>query len=233
MARREWAKKLQTDPYTSNPVLRPLLDKAAAATFAGNFGVTLTLGMVLVPVQYAYEFDDTVRQSVWNIPAIDLEKENGAKLAALGVHERTARELFPNKWFAPTLQTALVARLEAFGKIRGIESAVLTASVTKGEARARFLLESLAMLVTYHKKENGFVEIRMSNLVPVGVTASGAVVAAVAIDYGTWDKDSAAFARRKALSAKDKVLLGAGKVDPQARRSIEEAGWEVRAGLRS
>ena len=232
MARREWAKKLQIDPYTSNPVLRPLLDKAATATFAGNFGVTLTLGVVLIPVQYAYQLDDTVRQSVWNIPAIDLEKANEAKLIALGVPERTVRDLFRNKWFTPTLQTALVVRLEEFGKIPGVTSVVATAAVTKGEARARFLLESLAMLATYHKKEARFSKIKMSNLVPAGVGKDGAIVAAVAIDYGTWSKDAASFAQRQELAGKKKTLLVAGKVSPEARQAIEKAGWSVKQGLR-
>ena len=233
MARREWAKKLQIDPYTSNPVLRPLLDKAATATFAGNFGVTLTLGAVLLPVQYAYELDDLVQQSVWNMPAIDLEKANEAKLIALGVPERTIRDLFRNKWFTPTLQTALVARLEAFGKMPGVASVVATASVTQGEARARFLLESLAMLATFHKKEAGFNKIKMSNLVPAGTTGDGTVVAAVGIDYGTWTKDAAAFAQRQDLAGKTKMLLVAGKVSPQARQAIEKAGWSVKSGLRT
>ena len=71
-ARREWAKKLNIDPYTSNPVLRPLLDSAAQASFAGNFAVGLTLGAAIGPAQYAYSFDETCatrsgtrRRSTW------------------------------------------------------------------------------------------------------------------------------------------------------------------------
>jgi hypothetical protein len=232
-ARREWAKKLNIDPYTSNPVLRPLLDKAASATFAGNFAVNLTLGAVVGPLQYAYEFDDTVRQSIWNKPPVDLEKENLATLAALGVQERTARDLTRNKWFTPTLQSGLVARLSALGKIEGIESVAKTAAVTQGESRARFLLESLVLLVAHHQKEGKLAAIRMSNLVPVGVAADGRVIAAVAIDYGTWDKDAAAFAQRKDLAAKGRTLLVAGKMSPRAKQELEKAGWTVKAGLRA
>ena len=173
-----------------------------------------------------------MRQSVWNIPAIDLEKANEAKLIALGVPERTVRDLFRNKWFTPTLQTALVVRLEEFGKMPGVTSAVATAAVTKGEARARFLLESLAMLATYHKKEARFSKIKMSNLVPAGVGKDGAIVAAVAVDYGTWTKDAASFAQRQELAGKKKTLLVAGKVSPEARQAIEKAGWSVKQGLR-
>jgi hypothetical protein len=231
-ARREWSKKLNIDPYTSNPVLRTLLDDASAASFAGNFAVNLTLGAVAGPVQYTYSFDETMRDSVWNKPVLDLEKENQEKLLALGVAGRTVRDLLRNKWFTPTLQTALVARLAVLGKMDGIESVVSTAAVTLGEARARFLLESVAMLVTYHQKEGRLAKIRMSNLVPSGVTADGAVIAALAIDYGVWSEDAAAFAQRKELAAASRTLLVAGNLSPRAKQELERIGWKIRMGIR-
>lgn len=232
-ARREWAQKLNIDPYTANPVLRPLLDSAASATFAGNFAVSLTVGSVVAPINYAYSFDETVRDSVWNKPAIDLMKESEQALAALGVQGRTVRDLQRNKWFTPTMQATLTARLAAFGRMEGLDSVVKTAAATQGEARVRFLLESLGMLAAHHRKEGRFARLRMSNLVPVGVAQDGGVVASVAIDYGTWDGDAAAFASRKELAARSRTLLVAGQLSPRAKQELEKAGWKVTAGLRS
>ena len=227
------SKKLNIDPYTSNPVLRPLLDNAASASFAGNFAVSLTLGAVVGPLQYTYSFDETVRDSVWNKPALDLEKENQEKLLALGVADRTVRDLLRNKWFTPTLQTGLAVRLAVLGKMDGIESVVSTAAATLGEARARFLLESIAMLAVHHQKEGRLAKIRMNNLVPSGVTADGAVIAAAAVDYGFWDKDAAAFAQRKEMTATRRTLLVAGNLSPRAKQELEKAGWTIKTGLRT
>jgi hypothetical protein len=232
-ARREWAKKLNIDPYTSNPVLRPLLDNAASATFAGNFAVNLTMGAVMAPIQYAYSFDETLRDNVWNKPAIDLQKENEEKLVALGVQARTVRDLQRNKWFTPTLQTALAARLAVLGRMEGMESVVKAAASAQGEVRARFLLESLAMLADHHAKAGKLASIRMSNLVPAGIAPDGHVIAAVAIDYGTWDKDAAAFGQRKEMAGKSRTLLVAGKLSPRAKQAFEKAGWTVKTGLRA
>jgi hypothetical protein len=232
-ARREWAQKLNIDPYTSNPVLRPLLDDASSASFAGNFAVSLTLGAVMAPIGYANTLDESVGQAVWNKPPIDLEKENLAKLLALGVQDRTARDLLRNRWFTPTLQTALVARLGALGKMAGIESVVGTAAATRGESRARFLLESLAMLATYHQKDQRLAKIQMSNLVPAGVAADGRLIVAVAIDYGTWDMDAAAFAARKEMTAGSRTLLVAGSLSARAKQELEKAGWAVKTDLRT
>jgi hypothetical protein len=185
------------------------------------------------PLQYTYSFDETMRDSVWNKPVIDLEKENEEKLLALGVAPRTVRDLLRNKWFTPTLQTALTVRLAVLGKMDGIASVVSTAAVTLGETRARFLLESMAMLVAYHQKEGRLVKVRMSNLVPVGVTADGTVIAALAIDYGVWSEDAAVFAQRKELAANSRTLLIAGNLSPRAKKELEKTGWKIKTGIRS
>ncbi len=47
-ARREWAQQLNVDPYTSNPVLRPLLDNVSRASFAGSFAINTAIGALVV-----------------------------------------------------------------------------------------------------------------------------------------------------------------------------------------
>ena len=231
-ARREWAKKLNIDPYTTNPVLRPLLDDAASASFAGSFAIDTAIGAVAAPVSLAVEFDATVRDAVWNQPAIDLARQNEEKLLAMGVGDRTVRDFLRNKWFTPTLQTALVAALAKLGKVEGLGAVIGAAAQTQGETRARFFLDSVRMLVRYHEKEGRLAKVRMSNLVPVGVTGDGTPVAAAAIDYAFWDANAAAFAQRKELGGKQRVVLVAGKSTHRAKQEFDKAGLTLRSGLR-
>jgi hypothetical protein len=114
-----------------------------------------------------------------------------------------------------------------------MESVVRTAAQTQGESRARFLLDSIAMLANHHQKDGKLASLRMSNLVPVGVTQDGQVVASAAIDYGTWDDDAIAFTQRKELAGKARTLLVAGQLSPRAKQELEKAGWKVRTGLGS
>ena len=60
-ARRDWAKQLNIDPYTSNPVLRPLLDNASAASFAGSFAINTAIGSVSMGTNLVVAFDTDVR----------------------------------------------------------------------------------------------------------------------------------------------------------------------------
>lgn len=232
-ARREWAKQLEIDPYTTNPVLRPLLDNAASATFAGNFAVSATVGMVAAPLQYASDFESTVRDSVWNQPPLDLQKANEQKLQRMGVPADAVRAFLRNRWYTPTLQTALVAALANLHGVSGRQSVVQAATSIQGEVPARFLLRSVALLGDFHKKDAPLTKIRMRGIVPIGATKEGSLVAAAAVDYLYWSEDAAAFAAARELAAPKRVLLVGGQTSGRAASEFSRLQWTLKSGLLS
>jgi hypothetical protein len=231
-ARRDWARQLNIDPYTSNPVLRPLLDNASAASFAGSFAVNTAIGAASMGASLVVGFDTDVRDAVWNQPAVDLARQNEARLLGMGVSGRTTRDFLRNRWFTPSLQTALVIALSKMGGVAGVESVIEVASRVQGETHVRFLVESVRMLGQHHAKAPGFSELRMSGMVPVGIAADGTVVIAAAIDHAYWDANAAEFAQREELAGKRRVLLVTGTASPRAKQELERAGWTLRSGLR-
>jgi len=231
-ARREWAKSLNIDPYTTNPVLRRRLDEVAQATFAGNFAVNATVGLVVAPLQYAASFDTVVRDSVWNMPVVDLVAQNERKLRAMGIAGRPVRDFFRNRWFTPTLQTALVVALERLPKVRGRDAVIATATGIQGEARVRSLIGAVNMIAERHH-DKPLKSIRMSGIVAIGGGADGELVVACDLDYVWWNAEAAEFAARSDLAAKHRTLLVSGVASDRATRELARAGWEVRTGLRS
>jgi hypothetical protein len=231
-ARRDWARQLNIDPYTSNPVLRPLLDNAAAASFAGSFAINTAISAVSMGANLVVGFDTDVRDAVWNQPAVDLARQNESRLLAMNVSGRTTRDFLRNRWFTPSLQTALVAALAKMGGIAGAESVIRVASQVQGETRVRFLVESVRMLGQYQAKDARLATLRMSGMVPVGIAEDGTPVAAAAIDYAWWDKAAAEFAQRKDLAGKRKVLLLAGIASSRATQEFGKAGWVLHGGMR-
>jgi hypothetical protein len=119
------------------------------------------------------------------------------------------------------------------GGIAGAESVIQVAAQVRGETHVRFVVESVRMLGQYDGKEARPAKLRMSGMVPVGVADDGTLVVAVAIDYAYWDKAAAAFAQRKELQGKRKVLLVAGNTSEQARQEFRKAGWTLRSGIRA
>ena len=232
-ARRDWARQLNIDPYTSNPVLRPLLDNASAASFAGSFAINTAIGSVSMGANLVVAFDMDVRDAVWNQPAVDLARQNEARLLAMGVAGRTTRDFLRNRWFTPSLQTALVIALAKMGNVSGVESVIQVASQVQGEAHVRFLVESVLMLTQYQARDGGLTTLRMSGMVPLGIADDRTLVAAAAIDYAYWNKPAADFAQRKELKATRRILLVAGSASARARQGFEKAGWSLRSGLRA
>jgi len=231
-ARRDWARQLNIDPYTSNPVLRPLLDNASAASFAGSFAINTAISAVSMGANLVVGFDTDVRDAVWNQPAVDLARQNEARLLAMGVSGRATRDFLRNRWFTPSLQTALVISMMGLGNVAGAESVIRVASQAQGEMNVRFLVESVRMLVRYQQKEARLVKLRMSNMVPVGIQEDGTPVAAAAIDYAYWDRAAAEFSQRKELKGKRRVLLIAGAASERAKLEFANAGWTLHSGLR-
>jgi hypothetical protein len=231
-ARRDWARQLNIDPYTSNPVLRPLLDNASAASFAGSFAINTAISAVSMGANLVVGFDTDVRDAVWNQPPVDLTRQNESRLLALGVSGRTTRDFLRNRWFTPSLQTALVIALAKMGSVPGMESVIQVASQVQGETYVRFFIESVRMLARFNEKEGPLVRLKMSNTVPVGVKEDGTLVAAAAIDYAYWDKAAAEFAQRKELKGKRRVVLVAGGASDRAKQEFEKTGLTLRTALR-
>jgi hypothetical protein len=231
-ARRDWARQLNIDPYTSNPVLRPLLDNASAASFAGSFAINTAISAVSMGANLVIGFDTDVRDAVWNLPPVDLARQNEAQLQALGVPGRVTRDFLRNRWFTPSLQTALVAGLAKMGKVPGVESVIQVASRVQGEVRVRFLVESVRMLGMFHTKDAKLAKLRMSGMVPVGVAQDGTMVIAAATDYVYWDETAAEFLHRKEFKGKSRVLLTAGDASERAQQEFGKGGWTLRTGLR-
>ncbi len=231
-ARREWAQQLNIDPYTSNPVLRPLLDNVSTASFAGSFAINTAIGAVSMGANMVVSFDTDVRDAVWNHPPVDLARQNEARLLAMGVSGRVTRDFLRNRWFTPSLQTALVIALTKMGGIAGTESVIEVASRVQGEMHVRFLIESIRMLGQHQGKEGRLARITMSNMVPVGITEAGTPVASAAIDYAFWDPSAEAFAQRKEMRGKRRALLISGNASELVRQKMERAGVTLQTGLR-
>jgi hypothetical protein len=177
-------------------------------------------------------FDTDVRDAVWNQPAVDLARQNESRLLAMGVSGRTTRDFLRNRWFTPSLQTALVVALAKVDGVAGVESLIQVASRVQGETHVRFLVESVRMLGRYQANEPRIIKLRMSGMVPVGVAVDGTLVIATAIDYAYWDKTAAEFVQRKELKGKRRILLVAGVASERAKHEFTQAGWTLRTGLR-
>ena len=225
-ARREWARRLNIDPYTTNAALSDKLGQVSSASFAGSLPVDLTLGAVVAPLHYANVTNTAAQAQAYQLPPSDLERANERKLNAMGIEGLPVRTLFRNGYFTPTLQTALVLALESLGNVSGRGEIVAFAGRAASESEARYVNNSITMLSMYSKSAP-ISSVRGADNVITAQTRDGKLVVPAPLDYVAWVQPVEDFAQRTDLKGAERVVLLSGKASPRATKELASRGWRV------
>jgi hypothetical protein len=221
---RHLAKELNVDPYTTNPVLAPLLDEIARVAFTAHAGVNIAISAT-VPGAIAITGTRMVANWVWDTPRADLIVRNKNKLQELGVPVSTARSFMNNRAFPLSVQTEFVANLSRLSRTPGIVSAVVLASTAQSEVQARFITDAVGMLARYNSR-TPLASITAKGTV-IGRDRDGTIVVAAPVDYVSWTQRVSYFANRPDLKARKRVALLTGQMSPTAKKNFQKLGWTV------
>lgn len=225
-ARREIARHVGADPYSTNPLLRDRLDQLAWSAWSGarltSYGLGLIGGATADVIGYAKD----AYELVWELPPEDLKRRNLKVLEELGITGKPARDLIRRgKAFTLTQQTEFVEllRLPLFAAAR--TQLFEQALQADREVHARFLIDALRML---RNAEVSGATATVLGTSPALRRADGSHVIAVPVDYLHWTREIAAFAWRDDLIGNHNLLLVTGSLSPQALDAFSQAGWSVR-----
>jgi hypothetical protein len=225
--RRELAKRLGVDPYTTNPALADKLDEVAWVTFSGRLGMN-TLTAVVVPFSIVLTVTTATRTLVWDTPPGDLVKLNEKRFHATGATEDQVRALIENRWYSLSVLTALGTALESLAGVPGRDQIVVFAARAQTEDAARLAASAATMLATSHAAQP---LARVSAPGPLaGRKRDGALIVPAPLDYVAWTERVATFAKRPELRAKSRTAWVTGTVSPRAKTEMAAAGWTVREG---
>jgi hypothetical protein len=223
--RRELAKRLHVDPYTTNPILSKQLDDFALVAFRGHLAVTTSMA-VFIPGSTAITATRVVSTWVWDTPKADLivRDENG--LRELKVLEKNIRAFMRNPVFPLSVQTAFVANLQRLSTVPGCVKAVGLASTVESEAQARFLTDAVGMLARYHETQTPITKIIVRKTI-VGQDRNGAIVVEAPVDYVPWTERVSYFAHRPDLQSSQRTIWLTGQFSPFAKEKFQTLGWTV------
>jgi hypothetical protein len=230
-ARRDWAKKVKVDPYTSNAALSAKLGDVAQASFLGGFAVDVTLGIVIAPVHYAAEAYQQGTQEAYQYPPVDVEMRNEERLKRMGIEGRPVRDFFRNRYFTPTLQTALVVALESLGNVDGRGAIIPFATNAVSEIQARYVISSVMLLAQANRTIAPLAKVIPLGNVLGASTRDATLAVAAPFDLLPWTKLVDDFARRPDLAGPQRNLLVTGTVTPRARQELAALGWSVSENL--
>ena len=228
--RRELAKRLKVDPYTSNPILAEQIDDFALTAFIAHVGVTTTIGL-LVPGSMAVTATRMISNMVWDTTKADLIVMNQKKLEELPAPRQTIRMFMNNPAFPLSVQTTFVESLNHLGRVLGAIGVLSLASTTESEDQARFLTDAVEMLAKYNETQTPLTML-FSKRTIIGRDRTGAIIVPAEADYVVWTPRMASFATRPELAAAKRSLCLSGRMSPLAERNFESLGWTINQNCR-
>jgi len=223
--RRELAKRLHVDPYTTNPILSKQLDDIALTAFRAHVGVTTTMS-VFIPGSIAITATRIVSTWVWDTPKADLIVMNHDKLEGLGIPEHSVNGFMRNSAYPLSVQTAFVENLTHVRGVPGVADVVALASTAESEDQARFLADALDMLVNYHETQTPLTRIYAKGTI-FGRDRAGVLIVPVEVDYVVWTQRTSYFAHRPDLAAPKRSVWLSGRMSPLAKKNFESLGWKI------
>jgi hypothetical protein len=227
--RRQLAKQLKVDPYTTNTVLAAKLDDIAWVAFSGRVGLN-TVMAVFVPGSLAMSTTTFTTDLVWDTPTAELHRLNEQKLRDMGLGEERTRALMRNPWYSLTMLTAGVSALEQLQEVSGRDAAVVFAASATSEDQARFIVEGLQMLAHYHQTTTPLSVITASG--PIAARdRNGVVVVPAPVDYVAWTARVEELARQPAMKAQQRGVWLTGQLSTHARKELTTLDWTVHEGV--
>ena len=230
-AKRELAKKVGVDPYTTNAVVAKRLDSLANAAFAGGVSLNVVMAVSTAGVATALSVTKTVSNLAWDLPPEDVRKRNDAELATLGIAEGNRRALLGNKWYTPTMALAFAESFKQLGVKAGGDAFVALAAKAETESEARFYIAQLVMAKQYAAGGDAIKSIEAPGQVGIFRTAGGNAFVPAPADYLSFTDGVEAFAKRPVAGAKQKIAWLTGRASPAAKKGLEAQGWTLRESV--
>lgn len=228
--RRQIAKQLDVDPYTTNKVLSEKLDEVAWAAFSGSLGIKAI--KMVVPASMVLSATTTLTDWVWDISPGDLRVLNETALLSLGVSQEDIDLLLRHRWYTLTLQGRFVRAMEKLDGVENITELVDLALTVRSLDQARFVVEAIELLLHYHVHEEPIAEIKLNTTV-TGISKSGTRIIPTPLDYVSWTKALDKFSNRKEFVEGISCVYLRGRLSPIAKTSLSNKGWQVREDVLS
>ncbi len=186
--KRELARKLGVDVYSSNKVLQKELNGVAWASAAGG----LTLSAALMPVGGAaavVTLSRTAQQLsdvVYEYPPQRLRQINEQKLQSMGMPSDLIARFLDNQAYTPTQNTAIVLALENLPGAAGRNDFLRLATTADEEEMTEFFTRVAETLRGYHAKVAAVQDISVHGPLAFAKASNGMVMIPLPIDYATW-----------------------------------------------
>jgi hypothetical protein len=223
--RRDLARSVGVDPYTTNPILAKKLTDMAWVAFSARFGIQTAIS-VFVPGSIVLSAVTITNSTVYDTPPGDLINNAQSIFAGTGASEAQVRALVKNPQYSLSLLTDLAMGVNRLQGVNGLASVVDFAAAAKTQDETRFVAASVNILARYHERVQRIAVVAAPGPI-IGRTTGGAVVIPAALDYVAWTERIGRFTQRDDLKAPERTAWLSGQTSPRARKELPGRGWTV------
>jgi hypothetical protein len=225
--RRDLAKRLNVDPYSSDPILTKKLNKVAWIMFSAR--ITVDAAMMAVPGSMIISGVTFTNDLVYQTPKADLVLLVQNKLQSMGLSSAEIAAFSTNTAIPLSLQVSAIQDLQSLGDIPGRHAAAVEIGNVLTEYQARFLVTSLHMLNQWSQQKSPINQIQVLGVL-VATDQNGTTIVPTPIDYLSWTQRIAGFGTDPTLVAlQNRVLWIPAKMTPLARQQLSANAWNVHA----
>jgi hypothetical protein len=230
-ARRDLARRLEIDPYTTNSLLNAQLDELAWSGLAGRVGFGAALGAAGAIAEVA-SVSARLNRLVWELSPEEIRDRNETALAEAGFSGMRARAFLRNRHFHPSLQLdfteALLALSEAEGRFEFIDLAAEAAD----ELEARFLVNFMRLAKLTQQQEGApIARIVIDGDAMWITTAEGSPVLLAPLDYLSLTPWLEAQVEHPRLIGRQVRIRVSGMASEQAAAYLRRNGWRLETQL--
>ena len=223
--RRDLAKSLGVDPYTTNPVLSEKLTDTAWVAFSGRF-IIQTATSILVPYSMAMSAVTITNSTIYETPAADLVNNATVIFGETGASDAQVQALVQNPQYSLSVLTALAMGVQRLQGVSGRDAVVIFAAAAQTQDETRFVAGAMNMLARYHEAVAPIAQVSAPGPI-LGRTAAGALVVPAPVDYIAWTERVARFSLRQDIQAPEHVGFVSGRLSPLANKEFAKRNWKM------
>jgi hypothetical protein len=223
--RRDLARKLHVDPYSSDPILTKKLNSVAWVMFSAR--LTVDAAMMAVPASIVISGVEFTNDLVYQTPKGDLIILVQNSLQSFGLSQEEIVSFTSNSAIPLSLQVSVIEDLKGLGEIPGRRAAAVAVGNVMTEYQARFLATSLHMLNQWGQQKSPITQLQAPGVL-VAHDQNGTVIVPAPVDYVSWTPRIAGFVTTPALLAlQHRVLWIPAQMTPLAQQQLTANGWTV------
>ena len=224
--RRDLAKSLGVDPYTTNTVLSEKLTDAAWVAFSGRF-IIQTATSILVPYSMAMSAVTITNSSIYDTPPGDLVNNATVIFGETGASEAQVQALVQNPQYSLSVLTALAMGIQRLRGVPGRDAIVIFAAAAQTQDETRFVAGAANQLARYSEAVEPISQVTAPGPI-LGYTQAGTVVVPMPVDYISWTERVAKFPQRQDIkSAPQHVGFISGRLSPLAQKNLAVQSWKM------